>query len=76
MLALISNVDDPALWRTFRGFLYAGMFFDLGATLSSVYVAVQGAALSVLAWQMAMETRDKQSAPSLQIHEPDRSMPR
>ena len=76
MLALISNVGDPALWRTFRGFLYAGMFFDLGATLSSVYVAVQGAALPVLARQMAMDTRDKQSAPSLQIHEPDRSMPR
>jgi hypothetical protein len=52
------------------------MFFDLGATLSSVYLTVQGAALPVLARQKAMAIDAPESVPYLQIHEPDRAMHR
>ena len=77
MLALISSPgDDSPLWRTFRGLLYAGLFFDLGATLSSVYITVQGAALPVLARRKAMDTEAHNSVPYLQIHEPNHPVPR
>ena len=75
MLAVISTDDSP-LWQTFRGLVYAGLFFDLGATLSSVYITVQGAALPVLARRKAMAIGPSESVPYLQLHEPGRMMPR
>ena len=68
--------DDSPLWRTFRGLVYAGLFFDLGATLSSVYITVQGAALPVLARRKAMAAGDSKSDPYLQVHESDHMMRR
>ena len=79
MIAVIEafpDSDDSPIWRTFRVFVYAGLFFDLGATLSSVYITVQGAALPVLARRKAMATGAPKSSPYLQIHEPDHMMPR
>ncbi len=79
MIAVIDALpdsDDSPVWRAFRGFVYAGLFFDLGATLSSVYIIVQGAALPVLARRKAMVTCASRSVPYLQIHEPDHMMPR
>ncbi len=78
MLAVINDSDNSPLWQTFRGLVYAGLFFDLGATLSSVYITVQGAALPVLARRkaMAMAIGASKSVPYLQIHEPDHMMPR
>ena len=79
MIAVIEALPDSgdsALWRAFRCFVYAGLFFDLGATLSSVYITVQGAALPVLARRQAMAIGAPKSAPYLQIHEPDHTMPR
>jgi hypothetical protein len=79
MIAFIQSMsasDDSALWKTFRLFVYAGLFFDLGATLSSVYITVQGAALPVLARRKAMDTIAEGSSPYFQIHKPDHKMPR
>ena len=78
MIAIIQTLPDSyesALWRTFRFFVYAGVFFDLGATVSSVYITVQGAALPVLARRKAI-ARDPESGPYRQIHEPDHMMSR
>jgi hypothetical protein len=68
---------DPnsALWRTFRFFVYTGVFFDLGATLSSVYITVEGAALPTLARRKAMDRSDEKSHPYRQLHEPDYMLP-
>jgi len=77
MIAVIQSMsDDSPLWRSFRVFVYAGLFFDLGATLSSVYITVQGAALPVLARRKAMDTSAQNSAPYRQMHEPGHTMPR
>ena len=78
MIAIIEALpsdNDSALWRTFRFFVYAGVFFDLGATVSSVYITVQGAALPVLARRKAMAMHDLESGPYRQIHDPDYKMP-
>ena len=78
MIAVIEALPDgnnSALWQAFRFFVYAGVFFDLGATLSSVYITVQGAALPGLARRKAMSIRDPESGPYRQIHDPDYKMP-
>lgn len=81
MIAVIEALPDgkdSALWQAFRFFVYAGVFFDLGATLSSVYITVQGAALPGLARQKAMARHDLESAapaPYHQIHNPNYRMP-
>lgn len=79
MIAIIEALpdgSDSALWQTFRFFVYVGVFFDLGATVSSVYITVQGAALPVLARRKAMAMADLESGPYRQLHEPDHTMPR
>jgi len=78
MIAVIEGFPDSyesAHWRTFRFYVYAGVFFDLGATASLVCITVQGAALPVLARRKAM-ARDPESGPYRQIHEPGHMMPR
>lgn len=72
MFAVIGSApasNDSPLWQTFRGLVYAGLFFDLGATLSSVYITVQGAGLPVLARRKAMVVGDSESEPYLQVQE-------
>ena len=72
VLEALPDSDDSTLWRTYRFFVYAGLLFDLGATLSSVYITVQGAALPALArWKV---TDDAESTPYRHLHGPNNKL--
>jgi len=64
-------VDSPkSLWLAFRFFVYMGVFFDLGATTSAVYILVMGSGLPVIARKMALS--DRTSLPYHALHETER----
>lgn len=59
-----------SLWLAFRFFVYMGVFFDLGATASAVYILVMGSGLPVIARKLALN--NKNSLPYHALHKSER----
>jgi hypothetical protein len=65
--------EENALWLAFRFIVYMGVVFDLGSTVSAVYILILGSSLPMIARDMAL--RDKTSLPYRALHAPERTFP-